>query len=63
MCAYYDYEMNHEDGIMKRKGNEKHTSLPPLNYSMIQKLMKKFKVHRGALDFDKSFILQNVVDY
>ena len=50
MCAYYDYEMNHEDGIMKREDNEKHTSLPPLNYSMIQKLMKKFEVHRGALD-------------
>jgi hypothetical protein len=36
--------------------------LPTLNYKEIQKLMKVFKVHRGALDFDKGFILKSMVE-
>jgi hypothetical protein len=49
MCAYFEYETNE-------------AALPSLNYSLIQKMQRKFKVHRGALDFDKSFILSKVVD-
>lgn len=37
-------------------------ALPTLNYKEIQKLMKCFKVHRGALDFDKGFILRCIVE-
>ena len=63
ICAYYEYETTHANGIESRNrenGNE--TALPSLNYSLIQKMQRKFKVHRGALDFDKSFILSKVVD-
>ena len=36
--------------------------LPSLNYKAIQKPMKCFKVHRGAFDFDKSFIFMCIIE-
>ncbi len=74
ICAYYAYETTHENGTVRTaarramltEGSESQLditpSLPPLNHQEVQKLMKKFKVHRGALDFDKGFILRCIVE-
>jgi hypothetical protein len=64
MCAYFEYETTHANGIesRNRERGANEAALPSLNYSLIQKMQRKFKTHRGALDFDKSFILSKVVD-
>jgi hypothetical protein len=46
----------------RERGANNEAALPSLNYSLIQRVQKKFKTHRGALDFDKRFILSKVVD-
>jgi hypothetical protein len=65
ICAYYEYETTHANGIesTNRENGANEAVLPSLNYSLIQKMQRKFKVHRGALDFDKSFILSKVVEF
>lgn len=74
ICAYYAYETTDENGTVRvaarramatgesERQLETTLSLPPLNHQEIQKLMKKFKVHRGALDFDNGFILRCIVE-
>jgi hypothetical protein len=52
------------DGIESRHREHGATGAicPSLKYSMIQKTQRKFKVHRGALDFDKRFIPSKVIE-
>jgi hypothetical protein len=64
ICAYFEYETTHANGIesRNRERGANEAALPSLNYSLIQRMQKKFKTRRGALDFDKSFILSKVLD-
>jgi hypothetical protein len=64
ICAYFEYETTHANGIesRNRERGANEAALPSLNYSLIQRMQKKFKTHRGTLDSDKSFILSKVVD-
>ena len=60
MCAYFEYE-NGPDGIANSRGQEESRDLPKLDYHLIQKMQKNYRVHRGALDFDKSFIYKEAI--
>ena len=64
ICAYFEYETTNVSGIesKNREHGKNEVAVPSLNFSLIQKMQKKFKVHRGALDFDKSFILSKVIE-
>lgn len=63
ICAYYAYETTDKDGIEKATAKESNSAdpTPSFNYSQIQKLQKDFKVHRGAVDFDKAFIFKSIM--
>jgi hypothetical protein len=57
ICEYYAFITSSKEGIDNGEcagsGGQKMT---PLGYGKIEQMVKKFRTHRCALDFDRGFI-------
>jgi hypothetical protein len=58
ICTYYHLAKTTEAGASggSNTTNSLVTEQQPLLYKEIERLMKDFKVHRCALDFDRGFV-------
>jgi hypothetical protein len=58
ICTYYQLAKTAEAGVSggSNTTNSVVTEHQPLLYKEIERLMKDFKVHRCALDFDRGFV-------
>lgn len=66
ICVYFAYETTDKDGVGRVSVGQSNSPnqpdpVPSFNYKQIQKLQKEFKVHRGAIDFDKAFIFKSIM--
>jgi hypothetical protein len=56
ICAYYAFETSSKEGIDNGECAAGGQKISPLGYGKIEQMVKKFRTHRCALDFDRGFI-------
>jgi hypothetical protein len=56
ICAYYAFETSSKEGIDNGECAAGGQKMSPLGYGKIEQMVKKFRTHRCALDFDRGFI-------
>ena len=59
ICAYYKVWCERQENIANNEENKSALSTDPIS---IEKLVKRFKTHRCALDFDHSFCKATYID-
>jgi hypothetical protein len=56
ICAYYAFETSRKEGIDNGECAAGGQKISPLGYRKVEQMVKKFRTHRCALDFDRGFI-------